>query len=51
MTPGPPGTAERAPAGEEAPPFFGSWKRLYTAVFVYLATLIALLYAFSEIFS
>ncbi len=50
MTPGPdmPG---RGPSGDEAPPFFGSWNRLYTAVLVYLAALIALLYAFSEIFS
>jgi hypothetical protein len=32
----------------EAPPFLGSWKRIYAAVLIYLAALIAVLYFFSH---
>ena len=39
------------PMPDEPPPFLGSWKRVYTAVLLYLATLIALFYAFTRIFS
>jgi hypothetical protein len=30
---------------DEPPPFLGSWLRVYTAVLIYLAILILLLYA------
>jgi hypothetical protein len=36
---------------DEPPPFLGSWPRVYTAVVVYLALLIALCYAFTRAFS
>jgi len=36
---------------DEPPPFLGSWSRVYTAVVVYLALLIALCYAFTRAFS
>ena len=41
---------ERTPR-EEPPPFGGSWKRLYTAVLVNLAALVALFYLFTRYFS
>ncbi len=37
-------------AGEEAPPFGGSWKALYAAVLVNLAALTALFYLFTRYF-
>jgi hypothetical protein len=36
---------------DEPPPFLGTWRRVYTAVIVYLALLIALCYAFTRAFS
>jgi hypothetical protein len=36
---------------EEPPPVFGTWRRLYIAVLVYLSTLIALFYAFTIAFN
>jgi len=36
---------------DEPPPFLGTWLRVYTAVVVYLALLIALCYAFTRAFS
>jgi hypothetical protein len=42
----------RRPAnGEEPPPFLGSWERVYAAVLIYLAALIALFYLFMRAFS
>jgi hypothetical protein len=35
----------RAMHEDEPPPFLGSWPRVYTAVLIYLAILILLLYA------
>lgn len=34
---------------DEAPPFLKTWPRVYLAVLLYLAALIALLYAFARI--
>jgi hypothetical protein len=36
---------------DEPPPFLGTWQRVYTAVIVYLALLIALCYAFTRAFA
>jgi len=36
---------------DEPPPFLGTWRRVYTAVIVYLALLIALCYAFTRAFA
>ncbi len=36
---------------DEPPPFLGAWRRVYAAVLVYLAALIALFYLFMRIFS
>ena len=36
---------------EEPPPILGSWRRLYTAVLIYLAALILLFYWFTRVFS
>ena len=33
---------------EEPPPFLGTWNRIYTAVLIYLAALIAAFYAFTR---
>jgi hypothetical protein len=33
---------------DEPPPFFGTWQRLYAAVLIYLAVLIAAFYAFTR---
>jgi len=41
----------RAEMPDEPPPFLGSWRRVYTAVLVYLALLIAAFYGFMRIFS
>ena len=39
------------PPIDEPPPFLGTWKRVYLAVVLYLATLIALFYLFTRAFS
>ena len=36
---------------DEPPPIFGSWRRLYLAILVYLAALIVLFYWFTRAFS
>lgn len=36
---------------DEPPPFLSSWPRVYTAVIVYFAALIAAFYVFMRIFS
>ena len=41
----------RAEMPDDPPPFLGTWPRVYTAVLVYLAALIVLLYAFTRFFS
>jgi hypothetical protein len=33
---------------DEPPPFLGTWQRLYAAVLIYLAVLIAAFYAFTR---
>jgi len=43
--------SDRSELSDEPPPFLGTWSRVYTAVAVYLALLIALCYAFSRAFS
>jgi hypothetical protein len=44
---------DRPPAvqTDEPPPFLGTWRRVYTAVLVYLACLICLFYAFTRAFA
>jgi len=37
------------PLDDEPPPFLGTWKRVYTAVLLYVAVLISVLYVFSVI--
>jgi len=44
-------TESRPPASEapdDPPPFLGSWRRVYTAVFFYLVAVIAALYVFTR---
>lgn len=36
---------------EEPPPILGSWRRLYTAVVIYLIVLVTLFYLFARFFS
>jgi hypothetical protein len=36
---------------EEPPPLLGSWRRLYTAVILYLAALIAVFWMFMRVFT
>jgi hypothetical protein len=36
---------------DEPPPFLGTWPRVYTAVFAYLAILIVLFYLFTRTFN
>ena len=36
---------------DEPPPMLGRWSRVYTAVLIYLATLIALFYLLTRTFS
>ncbi len=36
---------------DEPPPFLGTWRRLYTAVAIYLVVLIALFRWFAQAFS
>ena len=35
---------------DEPPPFLGTWRRVYAAVLIYLAALIAAFYVFSRSF-
>jgi hypothetical protein len=35
---------------DEPPPFLGTWKRVYTAVLIYLVGIIALFYLFTRAF-
>jgi hypothetical protein len=35
----------------EPPPFLGTWKRVYTAILIYLACLIGAFYAFTRVFA
>jgi hypothetical protein len=35
---------------DEPPPFLGTWKRVYTAVLVYLVVIIAAAYLFARIY-
>jgi hypothetical protein len=39
------------PDDDDPPPFLGSWDRVYFAVLLYLASLIALFYIFTRVFS
>ncbi len=36
---------------EEPPPFLGSWRRVYAAILLYLATVIFLFYLFTKAFA
>ncbi len=36
---------------DEPPPFLGTWRRVYTAVLIYLAALICLFYVFTRAFA
>jgi hypothetical protein len=36
---------------DEPPPFLGSWRRVYAAVLIYLAFLIAGFYVFTRVFA
>ena len=36
---------------DEPPPFLGSWRRVYTAVLIYLACVIIAFYTFTRIFA
>jgi len=42
---------DRAEMPDEPPPFLGAWRRVYSAVLIYLAALIVLFYAFTRYFS
>jgi len=48
LNPNPPNTPEDE---EEKPPFFSSWRAMYTFVLTFLAFLILLFYVFMKIFS
>lgn len=45
------GTPAGTPGGDELPPIFGSWGRLYAAVLIYLALLIVTFHLFSAWYS
>jgi hypothetical protein len=51
MNPPPPDSIRREQMPDEPPPFLGTWRRVYAGVLVYLALLIAALWAFMRIFS
>ena len=36
---------------DEPPPFLGTWKRVYTAVILYLIVLVSLFYVFMKVFT
>jgi hypothetical protein len=38
----------RPPDPDEPPPFLGTWRRVYTAILIYLAALIAGFYLFTR---
>lgn len=42
---------DRSQLPDEPPPFLGSWGRVYAAVILYLALLIAVFYTFTKAFS
>jgi hypothetical protein len=42
---------ERTQVPDEPPPFLGTWRRVYAAVLIYLASLILLFYEFTRMFS
>ena len=44
-------TTDREHMPDEAPPFLGTWSRVYTVVLLYLVLLIALFYEFTRKFS
>jgi hypothetical protein len=44
------GADMKDPMPDEPPPILGAWRRLYTAVLLYLAALIGLFYLFTRIF-
>lgn len=48
--PVPPGEPTPEVRTDEAPPIFGRWGVLYTAVLIFLAALIAVFYLFQESF-
>ena len=35
---------------DEPPPFLGTWKRVYAGVLIYLVVIIAVFYAFTEMY-
>jgi len=35
----------------EPPPFLGSWRRVYTAILIYLACVIVAFYIFTRVYS
>ena len=39
---------EMREVADEAPPFFGTWKRIYLAVVIYLGIVIGIFYAFTR---
>ena len=39
------------PQADGPPPFFGTWKRIYTVVVIYLACVIAVFYWFTKSFA
>jgi hypothetical protein len=41
----------RGPLPDEPPPFLGTWPRVYTAIVLYLAALIAVFYLFTRAYS
>ncbi len=43
--------AQKVPLAEEPPPFLRTWERVYAAVLVYLAVLIATLYLLTRLFA
>lgn len=43
--------ARRDEMPDEPPPFLGTWRRIYTAVLVFLALVIAAFYVFMRVFS
>jgi len=42
---------DRAQIPDEPPPFLGTWRRVYAAVLIYLACLIAVFDVFTRMFS
>jgi len=48
MIPVPPGFGQ---SEDEPPPFFGSWRRVYIVVLIYLACVIIAFYTFTRIFA